>query len=406
MLMKTTKNRTCMYKIIVFILGFCVLTVNANQTMPETKPETKPETRLETTPKKTAVHPNHPNPAILKLNVILEEMMPLIFDNNQFQKASTKTLIQKQVVELLTLLKNTPELPYKKSNSAQTSYPMIVAQLEQVLRAFEQKNYVKAAELLKSTSFLLINNTTLPVTENSATLQPPILSLKINRAQFSCDFAFAEYSYAIRDYQNAIIYYDKYLTAHTPRSKANIKLALERLLNLYTQIDKDPQLTATYLKEYIPYLGNDPELNALLQEWMSSLENINDYFDDELQNNHFLSFAALQNYAASLLFSNTSNENTKAIAPADKVRLVVLRGMLLNYLNETTVGAKEKPMLLYWLALCNKKLNDSAYYTFTSMLLKECFSKYPNHSYASLCKAEYEQLIQSAWLNPTDSNLN
>lgn len=366
-----------MYKIIILILSiYSTLTVAAEQ------------------PSHTL--PTHPslNQTMTKLEAIIRDIIPLTFDAHQYAKPESKVILQKELTDLLLIFKNTPEPFSKPSVSFKASYSVMLDHLEQTQKALEQKNYSKAREMLKAISTICVSSYTQDIqdTQNQKSF------INLERAQFTSDFDFAEFSYLTQDYQSAITYYDKYLTSKSShKSKANTKVALERLLAMYTQIDKDPNLAATYLTEYIPFLIEYPDLKICLQQWIVGLQNINDYFDDEIHNAHPVAFASIQNYVASFLFSNTTNN----LPETDKVKFIVLRGMLFDCLNEMMPSDKEKPMLLYWLALCDRKLNEGLDTSFSDIFLKECFLKYPHHSYAALCKQMYYRNIQTALASPT-----
>lgn len=362
-----------MYKIIILILSiYSTFTIAA-----------------EPSKNNPPIHPNI-NQTMVKLGAITQEIIPLTFDANQYAKPESKVTLQKDLADLLLIFKSSPEHFSKPSVSFKASYAVMLDHLEQTKKVLEQKNYPKAREMIKAIPSICVSCHTQDV-ENQK------LFIGLGRARFASDFDFAEFSYVTRDYQTAITYYDKYLTSKGAyKSKANTKLALERLLTIYAQIDKDPNSAAIYLNEYVPYIIEYPDLKILLQQWVLGLQNINTYFDDELRNHHPIAFASIQNYVASFLFSNTAT----TIPEADKVKFIVLRGMLFDYLNEATPSDKERPMLLYWLALCDRKLNDGLYSSFSDLFLKECFTKYPHHSYAALCKQEYDRDMQTAWLTP------
>lgn len=358
-----------MYKIIILIFSLCIYSTSTIAAEPAT-------THLRI--------PNSIHHIAPKLEAITHTIIPLTFDAHQYAKPESKVILQKSLADLLLILKSAPEPFSKPSVSFKASFPVMFDHIEHTQKALEHKNYAKAQEMLKAIPALFI---------------ACHIPIDLHRGQFASDFDFAEFNYLIQNYQNSITYYDKYLTSKGHhQSQANTQLALERLLTIYAQIDKDPALATTYLHEYIPYLTEHLELKSLLQQWIVELQNLNEYFDEGSYTHRPIAFASIQNYVASFLFSNI-NARTP-VQPSEKVKLIVLRGMLFDYLNESAPSDQKKPMLLYWLALCDRKLNDGAYSTSADIFLAECFTTYPQHAYAELCKQAFNRDIQTAAMSP------
>lgn len=285
-----------MYKIIFFLLSLCVLPVFANDANLENK--------------------------LVKIDEITQALIPLTFDPHQYNQADAKDRMQKNLTELKPIFKEAP-------------FNGMLECIDQAQKALDQKNMPQARNKIKTLLSFCI------ACHNPETRHQMFVA-NLNSLQFESNFELAEFSYITQDYQTAMGYYDHYITSKGHyKSKEKMQLALERLLSMYTQIEKEPAVAADYVNEYVHYLNEYPELKNLVQQWVVELKKS----DPSIAIN-----AGLENYVDNVLSH-----------PADKIPLVVLKGILFNDLNETLPGEKEKPQLLSWLALCSCKLSEQNY---------------------------------------------
>lgn len=262
------------------------------------------------------------------MNTIARAILPLIFDSHQYDQTGSNEQLSKHLAELHPILQ-------------QAAFKNMAEAIEQAQNNLEHKNPSKARELLKTPlAFCLASR---------PTSSDPHPDMNVNAIRFESNFELAEYHYITQNYQDAILCYDHYLTSQKQiKSKEYTQLALERLLSIYTQLETDPSLAAAYLNEYTNYISHYPELRVVLQQWIHDLNNINASFDDVFQTEKPITFLNIQNYATRVLRAPEPNTHPET----EKVKRIVLRGMIFNHLNETTPNEKERPLLLEWLALC------------------------------------------------------
>jgi hypothetical protein len=69
-----------------------------------------------------------------------------------------------------------------------------------------------------------------------------------------------------------------------------------------------------------------------------------------------------------------------------------ISGLLYEYLEHHPDTAL-MPEILFWLARCDRALNNNFFYSLADMYLKECVLKYPKHPIALNCFHEYEDSV-------------
>lgn len=268
-------------------------------------------------------------PPLAKMDIIAKRILPLVFDTHQSNRLEAKKELHQHLAEL-------------HSNFEQASLTNMSAHLEQAQKYLEHKDETKAREVIKlMLSFCLAADARAHLSTQEKDLSP---------LHFASQFEIAEYNYIIQNYETAIIYYDHYLTSKKSQLKAKEqrRLALERLLSIYTQLERDPSITAAYLNEYQSYII-EPTEKSLLAHWIQELNQMNTFFDEKLQSPEPISFASLQEYATRILDTASEPVNPEA----DKIKRLILKGLVFNYLNEkSTLNEKEQPLLLKWLEQC------------------------------------------------------
>ena len=80
------------------------------------------------------------------------------------------------------------------------------------------------------------------------------------------------------------------------------------------------------------------------------------------------------------------------VAPDQEVQRLWLSGILYHYLNRKP-PAEEIPKLLYWLAVNDRVVGYSYYFSLADLYLKECVYNYAQHPYAQRCYAEFKEYV-------------
>ncbi len=209
------------------------------------------------------------------------------------------------------------------------------------------------------------------------------------RAHFDTDYAYAEFNYMTRNYDEAIKYYEKHLASPDKKTELEIIQPLQRIITVYTQLNNRPADGIAKLKKYLKLKDHTIDTEIQLENWIRGLEQLN---NSGLVSDKPVTFKELKLYTTKYLgdldkltieiYSNAKQE----------VQRVWLRGQLYHYLNSNP-DANEIPMILYWLSVTDRSIAYNFYFSMTDLYLKQCVLKYPKHRYAHRCYREYREYV-------------
>jgi len=209
------------------------------------------------------------------------------------------------------------------------------------------------------------------------------------RTQFDGDYAYAEFNYMTRNYDQAVKYYEKFLDSPGGKTELEIIQPLQRIITVYTQIDDKAADGVTILKKYLPLKDHTPDTQRQLQNWIRGLQQIS---RSEVLTKKPVTFARLKRYVGKYL-GNPDNLSINIQPSADKeVQRVWLRGQLYHYLNREP-DTSEIPEILYWLAILDRSIAYNFYFSMTDLYLKQCVLKYPKHPIAQRCYQGYKDYV-------------
>lgn len=75
------------------------------------------------------------------------------------------------------------------------------------------------------------------------------------------------------------------------------------------------------------------------------------------------------------------------------ITLLIASGVLSKYLNDHP-QTPNAPLILYWLAVAERRLSTTYFFTLSDLYLKDCVRLYPKTAFAKKCYALYEENIQ------------
>ena len=222
------------------------------------------------------------------------------------------------------------------------------------------------------------------------------------REKFSSDLHYAEFAYATRDYDVALTYLAKSLNDKTVKlTEPQLLQAFKRALTIFAQIKNQPAGGAVWLKTYSQYPGHTQFSKTTLSEWVTSLDSLSkaDYQVDSPPE-----FAQIKQLVTQILGDPDAPVNSIFPSKQEKVTRLWLRGLLYTYLNSNP-KEEEIPQLLYWLAICDRSINYSFYFSLADLYLKECIVRYHQHPVAKSCFNEYREYITFSYSGSAGTNI-
>jgi len=325
------------------------------------------------------------NQIMSKIAQQMTVIYPLITAKHKLSKQDSQILKEKTglLLELFTQAK-----PYinQRSDTYQVSYDLVLQHLKKTKQSFERSSNQYARKRLHSLGTICISchtqDTQLRSTFGGA-----------GRNAFDSDFAFAEFSFMTRNYNDATKYYDKFLRSTELKSELDIIKPLQRLVTIHTQIFDSPGVAAKQLSEYRNLAAHTKKTSEHLDGWIQGLKSLR---KQHVKSTGNMTFSKLESYVKRYI-GDTDQAGAEFFAsPQDEVSRVWLRGVLFHYLN-TNPPKDEIPKILYWLSICDRTLGYSFNFSFADLYLKECIIGHATHPYAKRCYREFEEFVSVSY---------
>ena len=322
------------------------------------------------------------NEVMAKIGHTMEQLFPVVFDDKKFEQAAKQPQIMGEVKKLNTLFKEARPHFDMKSPTYRISFDVIKSQLSEAETALKYNNYNHAKNILRE----FVSICTSCHTQDT---QMRTLFNDVGRSHFETDLQFAEFNYMTRNYDTAIKYYDMYLEKTHDISEIELMTVMKRMLTIYTQVYNNPHEALDHLSKLENYPKHTKFTKKNLDEWIKGLK--------DLEKQHVSKISApdmkqLQVYVDEILGPLHEPGVAEFPSKKEKVARVWLRGRLYHYLNSQP-PKDEIPVVLYWLAIIDRSVDYSFYYSLADRYLKECMLQYTSHPYAEKCYKEYEAYV-------------
>ncbi len=154
----------------------------------------------------------------------------------------------------------------------------------------------------------------------------------------------------------------------------------------FSRIKRDPAGGRDYLQNILKQNKKLPvHITKNVQAWMALF---NEWSREKTPDMKSISESDLKNYVNKSLKPELWDKMTDANNPRIMTHLKV-SGMLYEFL-EHHPQTKIMPEILYWLAQCDRALNNNFFYSLADMYLRECMLNYPKDPIAMKCYQEFE----------------
>ncbi|WP_455376173.1 hypothetical protein [Kaarinaea lacus] len=321
------------------------------------------------------------NEAMVAIGYTMEELFPVIFDKQEPDKKQQKQL-RESVEKLIGLFDKAKTHIDVKSPTYRISFDVIKTQLSHAKSANKYKNFNYTKSILKDVTSICASCHTQD--SKVRTLFP-----SVKRDAFSSDYEYAEFSYMTRNYDTAMEYLTKFLNSNTETDEAELLSIMKQMITIYIQIYYRPDDAETALNNLKNYKYHTKFSRKTLEEWLAGIADLK---KDKQSLKTIKNIDQLNIEVHKVLGDLHEPGSAQFPNKRERIARLWLRGALYHYLN-TNPSREEVPVILYWLAIVDRSINFSIYYSLSDMYLKECIIKYTSHPYARKCFAEYKENI-------------
>lgn len=328
------------------------------------------------------------------------KVIPYVYsDENviaELKKNKTKKAeLLKNLGDLSEFFKSAKHVEYFQRPGFRPSLETMNHHLEDTIAAVNADNYTFAQKRISAVTSLCISCHSQLSAKGAKNAFGDSL-IKSERSEFKSDLAFANYLYLVRRFDEAEKYFVKALDEGLlEKGSQEIYPALRKVISIHTKINfnqkKAKQFTERFLKsKNLPILARQTLLS-----WDSSLNKWQDFDPSKVTDIS----AFINTYLVPL---EEVKEHTGE--GVNDISLLIASGVLSKYLNdhpETTMA----PEILYWLAIAERRLSQTFYFTISDLYLKDCVQKYSASPFAKKCYNLYESNVEYGYTGSAGTDI-
>ena len=322
------------------------------------------------------------NRIMTDIGTVMIDTYPLIVTQRELTAAEKSTL-RTNIKRLTELFESAEPLIRARSESYFVSYRFILDYLRETQRAIDDQNLDYARNRLYGLGSICASCHTQDTKLRT-------LFTGAGRERFPNDAAYAEFNFLTRNYDVAEQYFERDLRSGGAKTEYEIIRPLQRLIIIYTQIKNQPGKGADVLSKFLDLPAHTSATRAELKGWIAGLRALETHGAGKIT---APDFAAIETFVRDILGPLDQPLPVLRVAADQEIKRLWLSGILYHYLNRKPQPG-EIPKLLYWLAVNDRVVGYSYYFSLADLYLKECVYNHPQHPYAQRCYAEFQEYVK------------
>lgn len=306
------------------------------------------------------------------------------------KESSAQKALIKNLTEISDYFKAAKHVEYFQKPGFRPSLETINSHIDETIISIKAQNYIFAQSRLKAITALCVSCHSVLNDAVSKSAFGDAIN-KVKRGRFESDFSYANYLFLVRRFSEATFFFEETIKANldnTAQQKSAINhelySSLRRVLSIYTKITFNPDKAQNFLVKYYNHKNITPALKSTIAQWMSELVKWKKFDPRKVTSIHQF----IEKHLAPM-----ENGKDKILSGDHDITLLISSGVLSKYLTEHP-NTKLTPEILYWLALAERRLTNTYFFSISDLYLKDCVTLYPKGPYAKKCFKEYEENIE------------
>ncbi len=332
---------------------------------------------------KDIVKPKKPETVAL-MNEMLVELSSLknyFVSEEKFNDPKNAELITAHLKEFTKLAKETRHNPDLTKENYKFSGAILHENVAEVERLFKTGNKSFARWQLAATVSMCMSCHTQFPAKNRA-----FIAFQDHK-MYSSTFDQAEFLFATRAFDQAFFLYDLVIDGY-PKNKASldqVEGSLDRQLAYFSRLKRNLAEAIEKMKLHQKNKELPESLQTNLKAWITQFKNWEKQVTPDPKT---ASAKEIVDFTKKIIQTKWTAETMQATNP-DLIPYLRVSGILYEYLqlNPKSVAT---PEILYWLAICDRSISNTIFYSLADFYLKECVIKFPTSAIAPSCYKEYE----------------
>lgn len=294
-----------------------------------------------------------------------------------------KAELLKDLTNLSEFFKSARHVEYFQRPGFRPSLDTMNSHLSDTINSVESNNYAFAQKRLTAVTSLCISCHTQLSAHGVENAFGDAIA-KSDRANFASDYAYGNYLYLVRHFEESQKYLELAIQKAVKESKSQeLYTSLRRIISIHTKISFNPIKANEFVDKYRKDPGMPVLAKSTLESWHNSLLKWNKFDPTNVKSIDLF----IKTYLAPL------EEIKEQVSGDNDISLLIASGILSKYLNDNPT-TKNAPEILYWLSIAERRLSNTYFFTLSDLYLKECIKLYPSSPFAKKCYGQYEEAIE------------
>lgn len=322
------------------------------------------------------------------------KIIPYVYSEKKSTELLKEKSAQKELIKSLTDIsdsfKGAKHVEFFQKPGFRPSLETINSHIDETISSIKSQNYVFAGSRLKAITALCVSCHSILSESISKNAFGEAIN-KEKRSRFETDYSYANYLFLVRRLTEATFFFEQTIKNNLDNPAADNSItndelysSFRRVLSIYTKITFNPDKARDFLAKYQDHKNMAPALKSTLNMWVAQLQKWKKFDPRKVKSIH-------QFIEKNLV--PLENNKEKVLSGESDVTLLISSGVLSKYLTEHP-KTSSTPEILYWLAITERRLSSTYFFSISDLYLKDCVSLYPKSSYAKKCFKEYEENIE------------
>jgi hypothetical protein len=294
-----------------------------------------------------------------------------------------KAELIKNLTDISDFFKSAKHVEYFQRPGFRPSLDTMNGHLTDTINSVQNNNFAFAQKRLSAVTSLCISCHSQLSGQGTANAFGDAIN-KAKRSDFESDYAFGNYLYLIRRFDDSEKFLNLALERSLKESRSHeLYSSLRRVISIHTKISFNYDKANSFVNKYKKDLRLPVLAKTTLESWSKSLVPWKKF--DSGKVNSIEEFIKTHLNPLEELKEQTGGDND--------ITLLIASGVLSKYLNDHP-QTPNAPLILYWLAVAERRLSTTYFFTLSDLYLKDCVRLYPKTAFAKKCYALYEENIQ------------
>jgi hypothetical protein len=294
-----------------------------------------------------------------------------------------KTELIKNLTDISEFFKSAKHVEYFQRPGFRPSLDTMNSHLVDTINSVQNDNFAFAQKRLNALTSLCVSCHSQLSAHGTANAFGDAIN-KARREDFESDYAFGNYLYLVRRFDDSEIYLNLAIEKSLKESRSHeLYSSLRRVISIHTKISFNYVKANDFVNKYKKDLRLPILAKTTLESWSKSLVPWKKFDSSKVD--------SIEQFIKTHL--NPLEELKEQTGGDNDIALLIASGVLSKYLNDHP-QTPNAPLILYWLAIAERRLSSTYFFTLSDLYLKDCVRLYPKTSLAKKCYALYEENIQ------------